>query len=114
MICQLQGQQSKHWQKLYTKVKFRIANTSVSQISSCLVTVSLTNLVEVEDKVELAYVAEKVVQNLDKQVNALQVHQLIVSQVNAEGKEEACISSVDHFVRSELGQAGAREHSAHS
>ena len=114
MGCQLQGQQNKYWQKLYKTVGFHIADTSDCQISSCLVTVSLTDLVEVEDEVELAYVAEKVVQNLHKQVDAFQVHQLIVSQVNAEREEEACISSVDHFVRSELAQAEARERSAHS
>ena len=63
---------------------------------------------EIEDKVELTHVAEEVVQNFDKQVNTFQVHQLIVSQVNAEGEEQACVSPVDHFVRSELAQTEQR------
>ena len=40
-------------------------------------------LVEVEDQVQLAHVAEEVVQDLDEQVDGLETHQLVVTRVQA-------------------------------
>jgi hypothetical protein len=39
--------------------------------------------VEVEDQVQLAHVAEEVVQDLDEQVDGLETHQLVVTRVQA-------------------------------
>lgn len=57
---------------------------------------------KIEDKVKLTDIAEIVIQDLDKQVYALQICQLIVCSIHAEAEEEASISPVDHFVALEL------------
>ena len=61
-------------------------------------------LVEVEDKIELAHVAEVMVQNLHKQMDALKIGELIVSHVHTHGEIQASISPVDDLVRLELHQ----------
>lgn len=57
---------------------------------------------EVEDEVQLADVAEEVVQDLDKQMYALQIRQLIVGHVDAHREEQTRIPPVDHLVRPKL------------
>ena len=64
-----------------------------------------TYLVEVEDEVQLAHIAEVVIQDFHKQVDALQVCQLVVSHIHAHGKVQSRIPPVDDFVCLELHQA---------
>lgn len=59
---------------------------------------------EVENEVELAHIAEEMVQDLHEQVDGLQVDQLIVIEVDTEGEEESCVSAVDDLVCPELDQ----------
>ena len=62
----------------------------------------LLHLMEVEDQIELADIAEVVVQNLHKQVNRLQICELIVRHIYAEAEVQPGISPVDDLVRLEL------------
>ena len=57
---------------------------------------------KIEDKVKLTDIAEIVIQDLHKQVYALQVCQLIVRSIHTQAEEEASISPVDYFVALEL------------
>lgn len=66
-----------------------------------------TYLVEIEHQVQLTHVAEVVIQDLYKQVDGLQRHQLVVNGVNAHGEEQASIPPVHHLVGLELcGRSG--------
>ena len=60
------------------------------------------DLVEVEHQIQLADVAEVMVQDLHKQVDGLQVGQLIVCDVHAQAEVEARIPPVDDLVGLEL------------
>lgn len=57
---------------------------------------------EVEDKVKLADIAEVVIQDLHKQMDGLQVCQLIVSHVHTEAEVQPRIPPVDDLVGLEL------------
>lgn len=59
-------------------------------------------LVEVEDQIKLTDIAEEMVQNLNKQVDAFKVSQLIVCYVNAQWEKQPCISPVYNLMRSKL------------
>ena len=61
-------------------------------------------LVEIEDEVKLADIAEVVIQDLHKQMDGLQVCQLVVSHVYTEAEVQPRISPVDDFVGLELQQ----------
>ncbi len=67
------------------------------------------HLVEVEDEVQLAHVAEVVVEDLHKQVDCFQAGQLIVGGINAHGEEQARIAPVHDLVGPELCAAKARK-----
>ncbi len=58
----------------------------------------LARLVEVEDQVQLAHVLKVVVQDLDKEVDGLEQHQLVVRHVYAHGEVEAGVLAVDDLV----------------
>ena len=62
----------------------------------------LLHLMEIEDQIELADIAEVVVQNLHKQVNRLQICELIVCHIYAEAEAQPGISPVDDLIRLEL------------
>ena len=64
------------------------------------------DLVEVEDQVELAHVAEEGVEHFDKEVDRLQVGQLVVVGVDAGAEEEAGVPAVDDLVVAELDKVG--------
>lgn len=64
------------------------------------------DLVEVEDQVQLAHVAEEGVQDLDKEVDGLEVGQLVVVGVDAGAEEEAGVPAVDDLVVAELDEVG--------
>jgi hypothetical protein len=64
------------------------------------------DLVEVEDEVELADVAEEGVEDLDEEVDALEVGELVVVGVDAGAEEEAGIPPVDDLVVPELDEVG--------
>lgn len=64
------------------------------------------DLVEVEDEVELAHVAEEGVQDLDEEVDGLEIRQLVVVGVDARAEEEARVPSVHHLVVPELDEVG--------
>lgn len=60
------------------------------------------DLVEVEDEVELAHVAEEGVQHLDEEVDRLQVRQLVVVGVDARAEEKPRVPPVHDLVVPEL------------
>ena len=62
------------------------------------------DLVEVEDEVELAHVAEVVVQDLDEEVDRLEERELVVVDVDAEREEQPGVPAVDDLVRAKLGE----------
>lgn len=64
------------------------------------------DLVEVEDQVQLAYVAEEGVEDLDEEVDGLEVGQLVVVGVDAGAEEQARVPSVDNLVVAELDKVG--------
>lgn len=64
------------------------------------------NLVEVEDEVELADIAEEGVEDLDEEVDGLEVGQLVVVGVDAGAEEEAGVAAVDDLVVAELDEVG--------
>lgn len=47
----------------------------------------MTYLVEVEHQIQLAYITEEVVQNLNKEMNAFKVCELIVCDIHTHGEE---------------------------
>lgn len=59
-------------------------------------------LEEVKDEVQLAHVAEVGIQDLDKQVNGLEVEQLVVGLVNARAEEKPRVPPVDDLRALEL------------
>ena len=59
---------------------------------------------EVENQIKLTDIAEEMVQNLNEQVDAFKVSQLIVCYVNAQGEKQACIAPVYNLMRSKLQQ----------
>ena len=61
---------------------------------------------EVEDEVELAHVGEVVVQDLNEEVDDLEVRELVVVDVDAQGEEEAGVAAVDELVRLVLDEVG--------
>jgi hypothetical protein len=64
------------------------------------------HLVEVEHQIQLADVAEKGVEHLDKEVDRLEVGELIIVCVDAGAKEEAGVPPVDDLVVAELDEIG--------
>lgn len=63
------------------------------------------HLVKVEHQIQLAHVAEKAIQHLHKQVDALQVCQLVVGHVHAEAEEQACVPPVNDLICAKLQRA---------
>lgn len=59
-------------------------------------------LVEVENQIKLTDIAEEMVQNLNEQVDAFKVSQLIVCYVNAQREKQPSISPVYNLMRSKL------------
>ena len=64
------------------------------------------DLVEVEDQVQLADVAEEGVEDLDEEVDGLEEGELIVVCVDAGAEEEAGVPPVDDLVVAELDEVG--------
>ena len=64
------------------------------------------DLVEVEDEVELAHVAEEGVEHLDEEVDRLEERQLVVVGVDARAKEEPRVPPVHDLVVPELDKVG--------
>jgi len=64
------------------------------------------DLVEVEDEVELAHVAEEGVEHLDEEVDGLEVGQLVVVGVDARAEEEPRVPPVHQLVVAELDKVG--------
>jgi hypothetical protein len=64
------------------------------------------HLVEVEDEVELADVAEEGVEDLDEEVDGLEVGELVVVCVDAGAEEEPRVAAVDDLVVAELDEVG--------
>ena len=60
------------------------------------------HLVEVEDQVELAHVVEVLVENLHKVVDCLQIHQVVVGDVDADTEVESGIAAVHDLEVTEL------------
>lgn len=55
------------------------------------------DLVKVEDEIELADIAEELVQDFDEEVNSFQIGELVVVRVDACAEEEAGVATVDEF-----------------
>lgn len=64
------------------------------------------DLVEVEDQVQLADVAEEGVEDLDEEVDGLEEGELVVVGVDAGAEEEARVPPVDDLVVAELDEVG--------
>lgn len=64
------------------------------------------HLVEVEDQIQLAHVAEEGVEHLDEEVDRLEKRELVVVGVDARAKEEARVPPVDYLVVAELDEVG--------
>lgn len=64
------------------------------------------DLVEVEDEVELADVAEEGVEDLDEEVDGLEVGQLVVVGVDARAEEQPRVPPVHDLVVAELDEVG--------
>ena len=64
------------------------------------------HLVEVEDQIQLAHVAEEGVEHLDEEVDGLEVGQLVVVGVDAGAEEEPRVAPVDDLVGAELDEVG--------
>jgi hypothetical protein len=58
--------------------------------------------VKVEDQVQFTHIAEVMVQDLHKQVDALQVGQLVIGGVHAQAEEQPGIPPVYYLVAFEL------------
>lgn len=64
------------------------------------------DLVEVEDQVQLADVAEEGVEDLDEEVDGLEEGELVVVGVDAGAEEEAGVPPIDDLVVAELDKVG--------
>lgn len=65
------------------------------------------DLVEIKDQVQLADVAEELVQHLDKEMYRLEVSELVVVCVDAGAEEQAGVAAIDDFGRAaELNKVG--------
>lgn len=64
------------------------------------------HLVKVKYKIQLAHVSEKRIQHLYKEVDRLEVRQLIVIRVDARAEEESRVSAVDDLIVAELDEVG--------
>jgi hypothetical protein len=64
------------------------------------------DLVEVEDKVKLADVSEKGIEDLDEEVNSLEECELVIVCVDAGAEEETGVAAVDDLVVTELDKVG--------
>jgi hypothetical protein len=62
--------------------------------------------VEVEDEVKLAHTLEELVKELDEEVDRLEIKELVVVDINAEGKVQRSITSVDKLVVAEFNDVG--------
>ncbi len=71
-------------------------------------------LVKVEDNVELADVAEELVQELHKQMDGLQVRQLVVRHVHPQGKVQARVPPVNQLAALVLHKVGVLAVPAHN
>lgn len=60
---------------------------------------------KIKNQIELTHIAEEMIQNLHKQMNTLEVGQLIVCYVHTKREKQSCISSIDDLVCSELQTA---------
>lgn len=64
------------------------------------------DLVEVEDQIQLANVAEEGVEDLDEEVDGLEEGELVVVCVDTGAEEEAGVPPVDDLVVAELDKVG--------
>ena len=64
------------------------------------------HLVEVEDQIQLAHVAEKRVEHLDEEMDRFQIRQLVIVGVDARAEEQARVPPVDDLVVAELDEVG--------
>ena len=62
----------------------------------------MTYFVEIEDQIQLADIVEVFVEDFDEIVNGLQVHQVVVVDVYADAKVQACVATVDNLEVAEL------------
>lgn len=57
---------------------------------------------EVKNQIKLTDIAEEMVQNLDEQVDAFKVSQLIVGYIHAQGEKQSRIAPVYNLMSSKL------------
>jgi hypothetical protein len=57
----------------------------------------LTHLVKIKDQIQLAHIPKELVQHLDKEVDGLQVGELVVVGVDTHAEEEARVPAIDDF-----------------
>jgi hypothetical protein len=66
----------------------------------------ITHLIEVENQIQLAHIAEETVQDFHKEVYRFQIREFIVIGIYAGAEEETCISTVYYLVVAELDKVG--------
>jgi hypothetical protein len=64
------------------------------------------DLVEIEHQVQFTDVAEKGIKHLDKEVNGLEVGELVVVCVDTRAEKEPRVPAVDNLVVAELDEIG--------
>jgi hypothetical protein len=55
----------------------------------------ITHLVEVEDQIQLADIAEELIQHFHEEVNRLKIREFVVVRIYARAEEEPSIPAVD-------------------
>ena len=67
----------------------------------------MANLVEIEDEIQLAYVAEELIQHFYEEVDGFQIGQLVVVGIDTGAEEETGVATVDDLATAaELDEVG--------
>ena len=61
-----------------------------------------TYLIKVKHQIQLTHIAKETIQHLDKEMNRLQVGQLVVIRIDAGAEEQPCVAPVNDLVVPEL------------
>jgi hypothetical protein len=57
----------------------------------------MTHLVEIEDQIQLADIAEELIQHLHEEVYRLKIRKFVVVRIYARAEEESSIPAVDNL-----------------
>ncbi len=65
-----------------------------------------TYLIKIKHQIQLTHIPKKAIQHLDKEMNGLQIRQLVIVRIDAGAEEEPCVPSVDDLIVPELDEVG--------